>query len=189
MKIQLPDFVLADLYKNSLVVTGEIMSSSSAAKELKTETESMVKLLAEPEAETEVKPETEPWFLGGNAKQVSVLVHSKRNRFLDEESLQLLSNMLAAVQLTIKDVAVINMQATPVDYKALAEQLQPRICLMFGVTTQQIQLPFMMPDYKVQVFSNCTFLCSASLDQMKGKGNEARVEKTKLWQCLKSIFE
>ncbi len=172
MKIQLPDFVLVDLYKNSLVVTGEHMMQQQP-----------------PAVTTEAATAAESWFLGGNNKQVTIVLNDRKQRYTDEESLKLLTNMLSALQLTLQDVAVINLNATPVDYKEILAQLQPRVCLMFDVSTQDVQLPFLMPDYKVQNFSNCKFLCSAALHKMIGNSKEARVEKTKLWMSLKTIFE
>lgn len=167
MKIQLPPFILADLYKSSLVITDETTPTLSPIHE-----------------------ETPPAdFLGSNHKNISVVVNDKQNRFLDTDSQQLLVNMLAALQLTLADVAVINLHVTPYTYKQLAEKLQTRICLMFAVTTQQIGLPFQMPDYKVQLFDNCKYVSSTSLQNMTGNGKEAKVEKTKLWMSLKTIFE
>jgi hypothetical protein len=167
MKIQLPDFVLADLYKNSLVIADPILPAMP---------------LSEPESAPAL-------YLGGNNKQVAVLVNDNKNRFIDEECLQLLTNMLSALQLSLQDVAVINIHVTPLDYKQMDEQLRSHVCLMFAVSTQEIGLPFQMPDYKVQTFSNCKFLSIASLYKMKGESKEAKLEKTKLWMCLKTIFE
>ncbi len=166
MKIQLPGFVLAGLYKNSLVMADDVQKQQPD----------------EPQA-------TPAAYLGDNNQKIAIVVQDVNNRFLGEESLKLLVNMLTALQFTLQDVAIINIEATPFTYKEIAEQFQSRVCLMFNVTTQQIGLPFQMPDYKVQSFGNCKFLSSASLDKMKGNGKEAKVEKTKLWMCLKSIFE
>ena len=167
MKIQLPGFVLADLYKNNLVIADNVMRS---------------KQQAEPEAAPAV-------YLGGNDKNIAVLRNDNQNRFTDDERLQLLVNLLGALQLALEDVAVINFHRTPFTYKDLTAQFSPRICLLFQVSTQQIQLPFQMPDYKVQSFGDCKFVCSASLDKMKGNSKEAKLEKTKLWMCLKMLFE
>ncbi len=167
MKIHLPDFVLADLYKNSLVIADDVTASKPSNK-------------------AEAAPAL---FLGGNEKHVTILVNDKQNRYIDDESLQLLTNMLTALQLSLQDVAVINIHATPFSYKEITEQFGSRVCLLFDVPTQLIQLPFQMPDYKVQAFGNCKFLCSASLSKMKGNGKEAKLEKTKLWMSLKTIFE
>ena len=167
MKIQLPHFVLADLYKESLVIVDDVISSSPADEEI-------------------IEP---AWFLGSNQKQISVLVNDQQQRFTDNESLQLLTNMLGALGMTLNDIALININKTSINYKEMQTTLQTRICLMFDVPTQRIGLPFQMPDYKVQTFDDCKYLCSASLHKMKGDGKEAKLEKTKLWMCLKSVFE
>ena len=179
MKIQLPDFVIADLYKNSLVITDEVhpahtfMPADDPSDPSQTE-------------ETEVPPAL---YLGGNEKGIAVLVSNAQNRFLDDESLQLLTNILSAFTLTMNDIALFNIQQTPFSYKDIIAQFGAKTYLLFGVSTQQVELPFQMPDYKVQTFDNCKFLCSASLEKMKGSEQTAKLEKTKLWMCLKSLFE
>lgn len=167
MKIKLPGFVIADLYKNTLVIADNIMPTQQTT---------------EPEAAPAL-------YLGDNNKHIAILVNDKTNRFIDEESLQLLANMLSALKLTLADVAVINVNVTPFTYKEMGEQFAVRVCLLFDVSTEAIQLPFQMPGYKVQNFADCKFLCAASLDKMKGDGKDAKLEKTKLWMCLKSLFE
>ncbi len=175
MKIQLPPFVLANLYKESLVIVDDVLMKNENIDETK--------------PQQSIEEEPQPAFLGQNGKGIAVLVDDEKNRFTDDESLQLLTNMLGALQMTMDDIALINTDKTKMDYKQLQATLQTRICLMFDVSTQSIGLPFQMPDYKVQPFDNCRFLCSASLQKMKGNGKEAKLEKTKLWMCLKSLFE
>ncbi len=177
MKIQLPPFVLADLYKESLVIVDDVLTSHENTDETKPYQSSQ---------ETEPKPAP---FLGQNRKGIAVLVKDTLHRFTDDESLQLLANMLGALHMTMDDVALINIDKTKMTYKEMQATLQTSVCLMFDVSTQSIALPFQMPDYKVQTFDNCKFLCSASLQKMKGNGKEAKLEKTKLWMCLKSLFE
>lgn len=176
MKIQLPPFVLANLYKETLVIADDVLTKNENSDETKPHPNIA---------------ETEPQsiFLGQNKKGIAVLVNDTQHRFTDNESLQLLTNMLSALQMTMDDVALINIDKTKMTYKEMQATLQMRICLLFDVPTQSIGLPFQMPDYKVQTFDNCKFLCSASLQKMKGNGKEAKLEKTKLWMCLKSLFE
>ena len=111
MKIKLPGFVLADLYKNSLVVTDDMIP-------------------AKPQLTTAAEPGL---FLGNNNKHIAILVNETGNRYIDDESLQLLTNMLGALHLSLDDVAVVNISATPFTYKEIAEHLAARICLMFDV--------------------------------------------------------
>ncbi|MDQ2753525.1 MAG: hypothetical protein M3R72_10940, partial [Bacteroidota bacterium] len=127
MKIQLPPFVLANLYKDSLVKVEDALTPG--------------------ENIDETKPQP-AFFLGQNQKGIAVLVNDKQHRFTDDESLQLLINMLSALQMTMDDVALINNDKTKIGYKQLQAELQTRICLLFDVPTQSIGLPFQMPDYK-----------------------------------------
>lgn len=180
MKIQLPGFVIADLYKNSLVITDDV--HATADKVYEAEEIQIKEEIEEPKAAPQQ-------HLGGNEKGIAVLVDNAQQRFLDDESLQLLTNMLNALQLSMNDVALLNLQQTPLTYKEIKAQFGAQTYLLFGVSTQQVELPFQMPDYKVQTFDNSKFLCSASLDIMKGAGKEAKLEKTKLWMCLKTLFE
>ncbi len=169
MKIKLPPFVLADLYKNSLVITDAVSELQPAVNETDTENTT--------------------FFWGNNNKQIAVLVNDANKRFTDDESLHLLTNMLAALHMNAEDIALINVDKTNIDYKEMQATLETRVCILFDVPTQRIGLPFQMPGYKVQAFNNCKFLCSASLHKMKGNSKEAKLEKTKLWMCLKTIFE
>ncbi len=178
MKIQLPGFVIADLYKNSLVIAGDV--AAAAEVHVQEEVQGLTK-----KEEPKVPPAL---HLGGNEKGIAVLVNNPQQRFLDDESLQLLTNMLGALQLSMNDIALFNIHRTPFTYKDITAQFGANIYLLFGVSTQQIQLPFQMPDYKVQTFDSCKFLCSASLNEMKGNGKEAKLEKTKLWVSLKTLF-
>ena len=178
MKIQLPGFVIADLYKNSLVITDEVKFVNTTYD-----------IEEAPASEKTEEPEAAPvLYLGRNEKGIAVLVNNPQQRFLDDESLQLLTNMLSALQLAVNDIALFNLHQTPFTYKEITARFGAQIYLLFGVSTQQIELPFQMPDYKVQSFDNCKFLCSTSLDKMKGSGKDAKVEKTKLWMCLKTLF-
>lgn len=179
MKIQLPDFVIADLYKNSLVITDEVHLAQAVFPVYETIDPIVTK-------GSEAAPVL---YLGGNEKGISVVVNNMQQRFLDDESLQLLTNILGAFKLTMNDIALFNIQQTPFSYKEIMAQFGANTCLLFGVSTQHVELPFQMPDYKVQTFDNCKFLCSASLEKMKGTMQEAKLEKTKLWMCLKSLFE
>lgn len=176
MKIQLPPFVLANLYKESLVIADEVLPKNENTDKTKPH-----------QSSEETTPH--PLFLGQNQKGIAVLVNDAQHRFTDNESLQLLMNMLSALQMTMDDVALINIDKTKMTYKEMQVTLQMGVCLLFDVPTQSIGLPFQMPDYKVQTFDNCQYLCSASLQKMKDNSKEAKLEKTKLWMCLKSLFE
>jgi hypothetical protein len=197
MKIQLPDFIIADLYKDTLVVTDDLLTKSVSQKQERKVTELQQTSIEIREEEIEIKGEKgkiEPeekdkrFFLGENRKNITILVSDEQNVFLDDESLQLLSGILAACRLNIADAAIVNYYKNPLNYQQFKQSLQPKYLFMFDVAPQQIQLPFTMPQYQKQPYDNCIFLTTPSLNTMRNNTKEARVEKSKLWVCLKEIF-
>lgn len=170
-KSQLPDFLIADLYKNSLV----IMDNEPRLPERKTEPDRAI---------TERQ-----WFLGSNLQKITLLVHEKEAVYLPDDSLQFLSNILGACQLNLGDVAIVNHSNDPVNYLFLKEALTPAFLLLFGVTAQGVELPFTIPHYQVQKYDNCQILLAPPLHTLLGNTQEARLEKSKLWLCLKKMFK
>ncbi len=136
MKIQLPGFVIAGLYKDSLVLLNE-------------------PLLQEKNNEEVTAAIQIPFYSGNNTQRICIFLNDKNAVFADDESLQLLSNLLAALSYNLTDVAIINHHRTLVSYTEIKEQLQPRICLLFGIGTQLLQLPFIISDYDAQHYALC----------------------------------
>ena len=171
MNIKLPDFIIADLYKNSLVLLNE--EPAQPAEQVDT---------------TAQVEEEKPFYSGNNNQHICIILNNPTHVFTDDESLQLLSNLLAALNYTLADVAIINHYRTPLLYPQISEVLQPRVCLLFGVTTQALQLPIIIPNYQLQRYENCTFIQACSIDDMKANDDKAKGEKRKLWNSLKTVF-
>lgn len=169
MKIQLPSFIVADLYKHSLVLLDE--EPATAAAEASP---------AEPNAKIS--------YLGDNLQQIVIVVNVPGHFYADDDSLHLLSNVLAALHFTIADAAIINYHSQPLAFNAIQGHLQPQYCLLFGVDTQLVELPFIIPNYQPQQYEGCTVVQVAPIAAMKGEGKGAKDEKRKLWNCLKTIF-
>ncbi len=169
-KIQLPGFLIADLYKDSLVVTGD--EAGTEKKIPKTERQAIER----------------QWFLGSNLQKITLLVSEKEAVYLQDDCLQFLSAILGACKLNLGDVAIVNHHNDPVDYSFLKEKLSPNFLILFGVTAQQLQLPFTVPYYQVQKYDNRQFLLCPPLTMMLGETQEAKLEKSKLWLCLKKMF-
>ena len=169
MKIQLPEFVLADIYSNNLVIV---------EKSVVNKTEQDIKpAINKPVDVSEKKESKQPaaWFLGDNKKNITIVVTDKKHVFLDDESLNLLTGIL-------------NFNQTPMNYDKISAHLKPINLFMFNVTTHELGLPFSIPHYQVQHYANCTFLSANDLHQMTDASQDAKLEKTKLWVCLKKIF-
>jgi hypothetical protein len=71
----------------------------------------------------------------------------------------------------------------------LKQQLQPKIILLFGVEPSAIRLPINFPAFRPQDFDGCTYLSTPGLDQLVPNTDESKLLKSKLWVCLKTIFD
>jgi hypothetical protein len=128
-------------------------------------------------------------FLGNNRRKMTILVQSPDSAFLPDDQLGFLTKILEACQMNIGDVAIVNHATTPAGIAELRRQLQPSVMLLFGIDPISIHLPIQFPQFKVQAYDQCTYLCAPPLAGLVGSSNESRVLKSKLWVCLKQLFE
>lgn len=166
-KIQLTAPIIADLYKDNLVLTEDVVP---------------------PEKIVEPKMSKKN-FLGNNQKNILVLVHDDEAVYIREEWLLLLTNMLTACKLNIGDVAILNLCHQHYSFTELKSSLSPAYTIMFGVTTEDIGLPFIIPNYQIQHYNECTFVTAPSFQVLTANNDAAKIEKSKLWLCLKQIFK
>ncbi len=184
----LPDFLLADLYKNSLVLVDNDVTIKTKPETKHIISEEINQSFDEPLIIPR-KAANEPLaYLGNNGKHICIVVKDEQAIHLQDELLNILSAILGACKLNLADVAIVNTKTQDVNDEILRKSLSPKTVLLFGVTTNEVDLPFSIPDYKVQGFNNCNYLQVAGLEIMKGASNEAKLEKSKLWVCLKSLF-
>ena len=159
--IKLPGFVIQDLFQKTLVdLTGnekkEIISST---KDLN--------------------------FFGGNKQHIILLVNNPEVAFVTDQQLTFLSGILNACKLTLEDIGLLNIAFYPaISYKTISDAFTPRIIMLFGISTDSIQLPFLMPDFQRQSYNNQVYLAAPSLQTLE---NDKEM-KRKLWMVLQQIF-
>ncbi len=164
----LPDFVIADLYRNTLI-------------------ESLDETAVNTQSSTEIQTE-KIRFLGDNNKNITIVVNDEKAVFIEEDKLQLLTNLLAACKLNNADVAIVNVSNTNYKYKQIKAELQPTNLLLFGVNAKTFELPLVFEEYKLKSFDNCQILIATDLNYLIGTTNEVKMQKSKLWLCLKQMF-
>ena len=167
----LPDFLIADMYKHSLVILPDAQPVLKKAKE-----------------EFDQLIQKKEWYLGTNKKYITLVVNEKEAVYLKDESLQFLSAILGACKLNLGDVAIVNYEKDPLSYAALKEKLSPQFLLLFDVSAKQLHLPFTIPFYQVQQYDNCQLLLAPSMETMLGNTQDAKLEKSRLWLSLKKMF-
>lgn len=177
-KIQLPDFLIAELYKGTLV-----------------DLDTFNKKAAQPVVEEQQEKPQAPFqsnekikFLGENGKGVVIIVEEPEAVFLMEDNLTFLTNILKACQLNLTDIAIINLATGRVVYEEIKEQLQAHYILLFDVEPSAIKLPFLIPAFQVQQYDGCTVMVAPPLTALNKPGQDSKLLKTKLWLSLKQVF-
>lgn len=123
--------------------------------------------------------------LGGNRRQVAVVVQHRGIPFLPDQELAFLTNILAACKLSIADIAIINFESMEeLVLQEGLEQLNSRQVLLFGVEPLAIGLPIHFPVFQLQQFSKRTYVQAPPLSEIENDKNL----KQKLWNSLKSLF-
>lgn len=169
--IELPGLMVADLYHASLVDDTET----------KEEKATIVTVVANPIAEENITWKS----LGNNQRNILIIAKSSDAVYLPDNELAFLTGILGACKLSLADVAIVNLTNYPnASYKELTTFFKSKIVLLFDIEPSLFGLPMSFPHYQLQPFSNNSFLYSPSLKDLENN----KIEKSKLWVCLKRLF-
>ena len=172
--VKLPDFLIADLYKNSLVEFENIVRNIEGKMETKTVLSKTLDNIK---------------FLGENSKKVIVAVQQNDAVFLPENELNFLTNILKACGLNLANIAIVNYSNQAFTFKILKEQLNAEKIILFDLEPAAIELPFTVPQFQVQRFDGCSILLVPGLDAMNQQNQSSIELKKKLWTSLKKMFD
>ncbi len=174
--LELPAPVIADLYQNSLIDSGEITANTGSAT---------IPLPAEATTISAIEPISSWKHLGNNLKNILIVVNNDSAVYLPDEELDFLTGILGACKLNLADVAIVNSKNDPeASYKELTSFFKSKIVFLFAIEPAAFGLPMNFPHYQLQAFAGNSFLFSPSLKELENN----RVEKSKLWVCLKRLF-
>lgn len=123
--------------------------------------------------------------LGGNLKNILIVVKNDNVTYLPDEDLEFLTNILKACKLSLEDVAIVNTSNNPGEgYKDYLKNWSSKVVLLFGVDPVSFDLPVNFPEFQVQSLTNTKFLYSPSLSDCRTD----QLLKSKLWVSLQRIF-
>ncbi|MEO8109273.1 MAG: hypothetical protein ABI594_04540 [Ginsengibacter sp.] len=161
--IQLSAFLQQALFKNNLV--GKVLKSTS-----------------NPVSNVKVPID----FLGGNSKNIIFIVNNIENKFLSDNQLTFTLGLIRACNISLDDIAVVNFaHHTPLSYISLKNELSCGKVLGFGITPADLDLPFAIPFFQMQMFQETGYLFCPSLDELQKDTNA----KKQLWSNLQKIFK
>jgi hypothetical protein len=158
---------IASLYKNSLV-------------EINTAQQVLIP------SETNGEPVAKRWkYLGENKKKTLIIVRNDDAVHIPDRQLSFLTKLLAACNLNLEDVAVLNFQNhDSTEFNEILNYFKPKAILLFAVEPGEFGLPMIFPQFQVQGYKNAMFVSAPSLDLIEPD----KSLKGKLWVCLKKIF-
>ena len=198
--IQLPPQLVRELFKKSLIAS---KTENVAAKTPGPQT-------AAPKAETDSIPAEKSWttplpvtqqsdipaetsavippvsFLGKNQRQTVILVDNPQDRHLPDGQLGFLMKLLGACQLTLADVAVVNVaHDSGFNHAYFKDAVPANLIIGFGVTPTRLKLPVDFPMYQKQGFDQRSYVHAPTLTEVEND----KAEKIKLWAVLKTLFQ
>ena len=158
---------IASLYKNSLV---QINAKQQVL----------------PQTNINDEPVDSVWkYLGENKKKTLVIVRNANAVHISDKQLSFLAKLLAACNLNLADVAVLNFHDhNSTEFNEILDYFKPKIVLLFDVEPGEFGLPMIFPQFQVQGHKDTLFVSSPSLDVIEPD----KSLKGKLWVCLKKIF-
>ncbi|MEP6926742.1 MAG: hypothetical protein ABI834_03855 [Ginsengibacter sp.] len=123
-------------------------------------------------------------FFGGNQKKIIIVFNNSQNKFLGDIQMKFLDDILTACGLTISDVALVNIFHRNITHYQLMMQLHPKKVLIFGIPSNNLDLPFNIPFFQIQNFQEQVFMLSPSIEELQ---MNTELKKS-LWECLQKIF-
>jgi hypothetical protein len=134
----------------------------------------------EKEGEKEIKITS----LGENQQKILFLIKDTQHKFLADEEMTLLSNLITACKLSMADIALVNFHLNTYNYQVFLDHFQPDKILLFGVTTDELTLPFTIPFFQIQPFQQQLYLTAPSLKILLNNKDL----KKELWINLQKLF-
>ena len=158
---------IASLYKNSLV---QINAKQQVL----------------PQTNINDEPVDSVWkYLGENKKKTLVIVRNANAVHISDKQLSFLTKLLAACNLNLADVAVLNFHDhNSTEFNEILDYFKPKIVLLFDVEPGEFGLPMIFPQFQVQGHKDTLFVSSPSLEVIEPD----KSLKGRLWVCLKKIF-
>jgi hypothetical protein len=175
------------MYKSSLVEGGGIRKAEkSSFRDVSVETVKPKNIELRP-GELGTQDNSHEWkYLGDYKKGVLLIVRYPGAPYLPDQQLNFLTSVLTACKLGLADVAILNLSNAPeAAYKAISDHFISRVTVLFGITPGEFAMPVNFPEFQVQAFNNCTFLHTPILEELEAD----KILKSKLWVCLRRIFE
>lgn len=128
-------------------------------------------------------------FMGENHRQIVWMIQQPGTVTPDESAVAFIQKMLEACKMELGDIALINIAHQPLTMDLVKKELHPAQVILFGVNPEQIGLPILFPEFKLQAYDNTTYLLVPDLTLLNQSNETGKLLKSKLWVCLRQLFQ
>lgn len=165
---KLPDFVISQLYGNNLVtVDAKISRVEPQAPENVTTTDN-----------------TQIQYLGSNERNVTIFTSAEHQVYIDENDLDFLTKILGACNLSLKDVAIVNLFRTQQSGNEVLKITAAKKAIIFIPQPNILGLEGNIPLYRKISFNGVDCIFANELTPLSGD----KKLKADLWNELKTFF-
>ena len=165
----LPDIIIAALFKNNLLAVDDQPVGAVYERE-------------------EVQASNSIPYLGEYLKRTVVFVNYPQEVYLPEAPLHFLASILKACNLTIADIAIINLAKITCSMELLQEQFSPAKLIFFNTSPADIFMNCSLPEFSIKNHQHLSLLKAPALDRLNQQNEDGKLLKSKLWFCLKDFF-
>jgi hypothetical protein len=168
VKNNLPNSVLVNLYKESLVLGVAPTNVDKKVQASQPVEEKNTAIASEEHLTAPIK------FLGEHQKKILVLVQDPDAVHLNERAF---------------DIALINLANKNFSLHQILTQVPSDFVLIFDINPTQLKIKLPTKLYTPILLGATQLLFSNNLSTMQGLDQDSKIEKTKLWSALKIIFK
>ncbi|WP_338812574.1 hypothetical protein V9L05_14435 [Bernardetia sp. Wsw4-3y2] len=122
-------------------------------------------------------------YFGKNRKNFLILIKETEQENLKETDSKLLTGILAAGQLSLNDVAIVNMAKTKATFLDMYKKLKPTSVVSFGVDTKNLGVPHEFELYKPTKIKAITWIIAHNFVAL----HSDKTKKLGLWTALKEL--
>ncbi|WP_375562011.1 hypothetical protein ACE193_05530 [Bernardetia sp. OM2101] len=122
-------------------------------------------------------------YFGKNRKNFLILIKETEQENLKDADNKLLTGILAAGQLSLNDVAIVNMAKTKANFLDMYKKLKPTSVVSFGVDTKNLGVPHEFETYKPTKIKAITWIVSHNFVAL----HSDKTKKLGLWTALKEL--
>lgn len=128
-------------------------------------------------------PKKDISFTGGNQKHILIGIDVPKE--LSKSDRELLNNLMLACNITMEDIALVNIKDQEDPLSAILTRLKTQKAIFFGVPALAMDISLGDKEETVLFCMNCTMVKTAPLSALHNN-----VQKKKaLWGALKNMFE